>query len=70
MPLRIGDHVAAARPLAMGRVPKDTQGTVIRAGFFGGYDVDFGRGRILRGVSRDMLTPIGDGPWWARGRKP
>lgn len=69
MPLRVGAHVAAVRSLAMGRVPKDTPGRVIRTGFFGGYDVDFGRGRILRGVRRDALTPVSGGPFWARGRK-
>lgn len=69
MPLRVGDPVAAARTLAMGRVPKDTPGRVIRAGFFGSYDVPFGQGRVLRGVNRDALTPVSGGPFWARGRK-
>lgn len=69
MALRIGDQVAAARELAMGWIPKGTPGWVIGAGFFGGYDVDFGQGRVLRGVRREALTPISAGPFWARRRK-
>jgi hypothetical protein len=69
MPLRAGEEVVAARTLAMGRVPKDTPGRIIKTGFFGGYDVQFNNGPILRGVSRDALTHVSGGPWWARGRK-
>ena len=69
MPLRVGDYVVAARPLAMGRVPEGAQGRVIKAGFFGGYDVDFDHGLVLRGVGREALTHISGGPFWARGRK-
>jgi len=64
MPLRRGEWVAAARSLGMGRVPTGTPGRVVRVGFFGNYDVDFGRGRILQGLSRDSLRLRG-GSWWA-----
>jgi hypothetical protein len=69
MPLRRGEWVAAARSLGMGSVPAGTPGRVVRVGFFGGYDVDFGRGRVLRGLSRDALRERG-GSWWAlRGKR-
>jgi hypothetical protein len=67
--VNVGDRVAAARSLAAGRVAEGASGRVVRAGFFGLYDVDFGSGRIVRGVSRDALTADG-GPWWARPRRP
>ena len=66
MPLRAGERVIAARSLAVGRVPKGTPGRVVRAGFFGSYDVDFGHGRILHGLNRDALSLPPAGPWWAR----
>ena len=66
MPLRRGQGVAAARTLGMGRVPAGTPGRVIRVGFFGSYDVDFGRGRILHDLSRDALRLTSTGPWWTR----
>lgn len=69
MPLRRGQRVAAARTLGMGRVPAGTPGRVIGGGFFGSYDVDFGRGRVLHGLSRDALRLISGGPWWARRRR-
>jgi hypothetical protein len=69
MPLRRGEGVVAARSLGMGRVPAGTPGRVVRVGFFGGYDVDFGRGRVLHGLSRDALRPASGGPWWTRYRK-
>ena len=69
MPLRRGEWVVAARSLAMGRVPAGTPGRIVRMGFFGAYDVDFGRGRVLHDVSRDALRLASRGPWWARHRK-
>ena len=68
MPLRRGEWVAAARSLGVGSVPAGTPGRVVRVGFFGGYDVDFGRGRVLRGLSRDALRLRG-GSWWALRRR-
>jgi hypothetical protein len=68
MPLRRGQWVAAARTLGMGRVPAGTPGRVTRVGFFGSYDVDFGRGRVLHGLSGDALRPASSGPWWTRRR--
>jgi hypothetical protein len=67
MPLRRGERVAAARSLGMGSVPAGTPGRVVRVGFFGGYDVSFGRGRVLHGLSRDALRLRG-GSWWALRR--
>lgn len=69
MPLRRGQWVAAARTLGVGRVPAGTPGRVIGVGFFGSYDVDFGRGRVLHGLSRDALRPASGGPWWAYRRR-
>ena len=66
MPLRRGEWVAAARPLGLGRVPPGTPGRVVRVGFFGSYDVDFGQGRVLHGLSRDALRLMRGGPWWTR----
>lgn len=68
MPLRRGEWVAAARSLGLGSVPPGTPGRVIRVGFLGGYDVDFGRGRVVRGLSRDALRVSG-GSWWAIRRQ-
>jgi hypothetical protein len=68
MPLRQGQWVAAARPLGMGSVPTGTRGRVVRVGFFGSYDVNFGRGRILHGLSRDALRLLGVS-WWALRRR-
>ena len=53
----------------MGRVPEGTPGRVIKVGFFGSYDVDFGRGRVLHGLSRDALRLASGGPWWTRYRQ-
>jgi hypothetical protein len=39
----------------MGRVPAGSVGRVVKVGFFGGYDVNFGRGRVLHDVTRDVL---------------
>jgi hypothetical protein len=69
MPLRRGQGVAAVRTLGMGRVPAGTPGRVIRVGFFGSYDVDFGRGRILHDLNRDALRLTSTGPWWTRRRR-
>jgi hypothetical protein len=69
MPLRRGQGVAAARTLGMGRVPAGTPGRVIAIGFFGSYDVDFGRGRVLHGLSRDALRLADGGPWWRQRRR-
>ena len=69
MPLRRGEWVVAAWSLGMGRVQVGTPGRVIRVGFFGSYDVDFGRGRVLHGLSRDALRLAGGGPWWTRRRQ-
>ena len=70
MPLRKGEWVAATRSLGMGRVPAGTRGRVVRVGFFGSYDVDFGRGRVLHDLSRDALRLASGGPWWTRhGRR-
>jgi hypothetical protein len=68
MPLRRGQWVAAARPLAAGRVPAGTPGRVVKVGFFGSYDVNFGRGRVLHGLSRDALR-LPSGSWWALRRQ-
>ena len=68
MPLRRGEWVAAARSLGMGSVPTGTPGRVVKVGFFGGYDVDFGRGRLLHDLSRDALKVRG-GSWWAVRRR-
>jgi len=68
MSLRQGEWVAAARSLGMGSVAAGTPGRVVKVGFFGGYDVDFGRGRVLRGLSRDALRLRG-GSWWALRRR-
>jgi hypothetical protein len=68
MPLRRGAWVAAARSLGMGSVPRGTPGRVVKVGFFGDYDVDFGRGRVLHGLSRDALKERG-GSWWALRRR-
>jgi hypothetical protein len=69
MPLRRGQWVAAARSLGMGRVPVGTPGRVVNVGFFGGYDVDFGRGRVLHDLSRDSLRLASGGSWWAPRRR-
>jgi hypothetical protein len=69
MPLSRGERVAAARSLGMGRVPEGTPGRIVGVGFFGGYDVDFGRGRVLHDVSRDALKIRNGGPWWTRRRQ-
>jgi hypothetical protein len=68
MPLRRGQRVAAARSLGMGSVPAGTPGRVIKVGFFGSYDVNFGRGRVLHGLSRDALRLRG-ASWWALRRR-
>ena len=66
MPLHRGVRVVATRSLALGRVPAGTVGRIVNVGFFGGYDVNFGRGRILHDVSRDALRLPDDGSWWTR----
>ncbi len=66
MPLHKGVRVVATRSLAMGRVPAGTVGRIVDVGFFGGYDVNFGRGRILRDVTRDALRFPDGGSWWTR----
>jgi len=66
MPLHRGARVAAARPLAMGWVPAGAVGRITKVGFFGSYDVDFGRGRVLHGLSRDALRLPDGGSWWTR----
>ena len=66
MPLLRGVRVVATRSLAMGRVPAGTAGRVVKVGFFGSYDVDFGRGRVLRGLSRDVLRLPDGASWWTR----
>jgi len=68
MALRRGQWVAAARSLATDRVRAGTPGRVVKVGFFGSYDVDFGRGRVLHGLSRDALRLPG-GSWWALRRR-
>jgi hypothetical protein len=68
-PLRRGERVAAARSLGMGSVPAGTPGRVVRVGFFGSYDVNFGRGRVLHGLSRDALKTTGSSSWWTRSRR-
>jgi hypothetical protein len=68
MPLHRGQRVAAARTLGMGSVPAGTWGRVVKVGFFGGCDVNFGRGRVLHGLSRDALRLPG-GSWWATRRR-
>jgi hypothetical protein len=62
MPLHRGTRVVATRSLAAGRVPAGTVGWVIKVGFFGAYDVDFGRGRVLH----DALRFPDGGSWWTR----
>jgi hypothetical protein len=42
MPLHRGTRVVATRTLGMGRVPAGSVGRVVKIGFFGGYDVNFG----------------------------
>jgi hypothetical protein len=69
MPLRRGEWVTAARSLGMGRIPRGTWGRVVRVGFFGSYDVDFGHGRVLHGLSRDALRLASGGPWWTHRRQ-
>ena len=64
MPFRRGELVAAARSLGMGSVRAGTPGRIVKVGFLGDYDVDFGRGRVLHGLSRDALRVRG-GSWWA-----
>lgn len=68
-PLRRGQWVAAARSLAIGRVPAGTPGRVVKVGFFGSYDVDFGRGGVVHGLSRDALRLPRGGSWWGRSRQ-
>jgi len=68
MPLGRGAWVVAARSLGMGSVRAGTPGRVVRVGFFGDYDVDFGRGRVLHGLSRDALKVRG-GSWWPLRRR-
>jgi hypothetical protein len=53
----------------MGRVPAGAWGRVIRVGFFGSYDVDFGHGRVLHDLSRDALRLASGGPWWMRRQR-
>ena len=67
--LHRGMRVVATRSLALGRVPAGTPGRIVGVGFFGGYDVNFGRGRILHDVSRDALRLPDGGSWWTRPRK-
>jgi hypothetical protein len=69
MLLRKGELVVATRSLGMGRVPVGTPGRVVKTGFFGGYDVDFGRGRVLHDLSRDARRLPSTEPWWARRRR-
>jgi hypothetical protein len=69
MPLHRGQWVAAARSLGMGSVPPGTAGRVIKVGFFGSYDVNFGQGRVLHGLSRDALRLASGGSWWTRRRQ-
>jgi len=66
MPLHRGVRVVATRSLALGRVPAGTVGRIVNVGFFGGYDVNFGRGRILHDVTRDALRLPDGGSWWTR----
>lgn len=61
--------MAAARSLGMGRVPAGTVGRVVKVGFFGSYDVNFGRGRVLHGLTRDALRFPDGGSWWTRAWK-
>lgn len=57
MPLRVGQHVAAAQTLGtFGDIHKGTPGIVVRASFLGAYDVKFMGGRVVRGLRRDQLT--------------
>ena len=65
MPLHRGVRVVATRSLGLGRVPAGSVGRIVNVGFFGGYDVNFGRGRILH-VSRDALRLPDGGSWWTR----
>ena len=69
MPLRRGQRVAAARSLGMGQVSAGTPGWVVKVGFFGSYDVSFGRGRVLHGLSRDALRIPSGRSWWAPRRR-
>jgi hypothetical protein len=66
MPLHRGVRVVATRSLAAGRVPTGTMGRVVKVGFFGSYDVDFGQGRVLHNLSRDALRFPDGGSWWTR----
>ena len=50
----------------MGRVPAGSVGRVVKVGFFGGYDVNFGRGRVLHDLTRDALRFPDGGSWWTR----
>ncbi len=54
--------------IGLGSVPMGTPGRVIKVGFFGSYDVDFGRGRVLHSLTRDALR-IRSGSWWALRRR-
>ena len=66
MPLHTGTRVVATRSLGAGRVPAGAVGRIVNVGFFGGYDVDFGQGRLLRDLSRDSLRLPDGGSWWTR----
>jgi hypothetical protein len=66
MPLHRGVRVVATRSLGMGRVPEGTVGRIVKVGFFGGYDVDFGGDRVLHDLSRDALRFPDGGTWWTR----
>jgi len=66
MPLHRGTRVVATRTLGMGRVPAGSVGRVVKVGFFGGYDVNFGRGRLLHDLTRDVLRFPDGGSWWTR----
>jgi hypothetical protein len=65
MPLHVGARVVATRSLGAGRIPAGSVGRIVNVGFFGGYDVSFGRGRLLRDLSRDSLR-LPDGGSWLR----
>lgn len=49
--------------------PAGTPGRVVKVGFFGSYDVDFGRGGVVHGLSRDALRLPRGGSWWGRSRQ-
>jgi len=53
----------------MGQVSVGTPGWIVKVGFFGGYDVNFGRGRVLHGLSRDALRIPSGRSWWAPRRR-